>query len=69
VRCPSQLSDANESRDPQWFGYPDEESTWEKADNITRAKKLLKTFWADLGIDVTHFDGHEVHASEENIGE
>jgi hypothetical protein len=53
----------------QWFKYADNESTWEVEGNLTSAKKHIKTFWADLNINKSDFDGHEVRASEENIGE
>jgi hypothetical protein len=53
----------------QWFQYPDDESTWEVEANVNNAKALVKPFWADLNIKKSEFDGHEVRASPENIGE
>jgi hypothetical protein len=63
----SLVPDANESHHSQWFQYPDAE--WEDAKNVNNAKKLVKKFWADLNVRVDDFDGKEVHASDENIGE
>jgi hypothetical protein len=60
---------AYNSRHLQWFNYSDDESTWEVKENLTSVRKHIKEFWNDLGINKREFDGHEVHASEENIGE
>lgn len=44
-------------------------STWEDKKHLSKAKKLVTLFWADLNIKQSEFDDGEVHASEENIGE
>jgi hypothetical protein len=63
------VSNAKKGHQPQWFQYPDNESTWEIEVHVADSKALVKPFWADLNIKKSEFDGHEVHASPENIGE
>jgi Chromo (CHRromatin Organisation MOdifier) domain len=63
------VANADRSHHLQWFKFPDDECTWAEEGHVNNCKKLVKMFWEDLGITKSEFDGQEVRASLENIGE
>ncbi|EIW64911.1 uncharacterized protein TRAVEDRAFT_140212 [Trametes versicolor FP-101664 SS1] len=48
----------------KWANYDSSEDTWEPAGNLNNCKRLLDSFWDDIGIDDNDYhEGYTVHAT------
>ncbi|KAJ7275362.1 hypothetical protein B0H12DRAFT_254751 [Mycena haematopus] len=52
----------------KWAGYGSDDDTWEPAENVAACKRLLDSFWNEIGVDNEDYvQGYTVAASQKWI--